>query len=201
LIKIGLYSTRAVAYNHVMSRRTLAGLAWAAAFAALVLAGSGTARPSAIPLRGTVWVKPFDLSTHCGATSVSARLLRVRCVQFGTYVGKPQRAGASYGWTWDLPVDSAGHTTGPATEHATLILSFKDGGQLHLSLAGKQTVVGHPTATKATAVTNGTWKVTKGTARFVGTHGTGGYTFRTGRTNSESLFSVARVELSGSLTS
>src|SRR5262245_22462262 len=102
-------------YKHGMSRRTTFVLVCALAFAALVVAGSGSARPSAIALRGIVSVKPFDLSSHCGARSLSAKQLEVRCVQFGTYAGTPARAGASYGWTWDMPVNRAGHVTGPAT--------------------------------------------------------------------------------------
>jgi len=38
-----------------------------------------------------------------------------------------------------------------------------------------------------------------GTEAFVGRHGKGRYTFKAARTNSESLFSVAEVKLSGSI--
>jgi hypothetical protein len=175
-------------------------LAFSLALACLALAGGGAARPGAIGFKGTAKIKSFDVTKHCGAKSVNSKLLRVRCVRSGTYAGDPAPANVNLGWTWDLPVNAAGHTTGPATEHATLIFNFGGAGLLYLSLVGKQTIVGEVTATKATAITRGTWKVTKGTAAFLGRHGKGTYTFKTGRTNSESVFSVAELKLSGSLT-
>jgi hypothetical protein len=168
--------------------------------ASLAFTGAGATGTKAIAFKGTAKIKSFDVTKHCGAKSVNSRLLRVRCVRGGTYSGAPAPANVSFGWTWDLPVDAAGHTTGPATERATLIFNFGGAGLLYVSLVGKQSVVGEVTATKATAVTRGTWRVTKGTAAFAGRHGKGTYAFRTGRTNSESVFSIARLELSGSLT-
>ena len=123
----------------------------------------------------------------------------MRCAQYGAFTGQPAPANANYGWSWDLPTNASGQTTGPATENGTLILNFGSPGLLYLSLAGKQKVIGTTTATKAAAVTTGTWTITRGTAGFTGRHGTGTYTFRTARSGSESLFSVARIGLRGSI--
>jgi hypothetical protein len=180
--------------------RLPAALAVALALTTLALAGSGSARTTTIALKGTATLKPFDVTQHCGASTVSRKLLRVRCFQSGRFVGLPAPGGASFSWTWDLPTDRNGHTTGPASEHGTLILNFGAPGRIFFALGGRQAVVGTATATRATAVTQGTWKVTKGTARFVGMEGTGVYTFKTGRTDSESLFSIAELRLSGSIT-
>jgi hypothetical protein len=181
--------------------RPPAALALVLVLGGLVFAGGGAAKPAVtIAFKGTATLRPFDVTRHCGATSVSAKLLRVRCFQAGRFVGVPAPGGASFSWTWDLPTDRNGHTTGPATEHGTLILNFGAPGRIFFALGGQQAVVGDATATRATAITQGTWKVTKGTKRFVGKHGTGVYTFKTGRTDSESLFSIAELRLSGSIT-
>jgi hypothetical protein len=176
-----------------------------AAFAVLVcvvlaLVATGTARSAAITLKGVATIKPFDVTKNCGGSAVSKKLFRVRCTQFGTFSGQPSAAGASLGWTWDLAVGPNGSTTGHGTERATLILNFGAPGLLYLSLAGKQAPVGKGTPTRASALTKGTWTVTKGTAGFTGRNGKGTYTFKTARTGSRTVFSVAQLSLSGTLT-
>jgi hypothetical protein len=163
----------------------------------LVPAGGGAAGSPSIQFDGTATIRPFDVTKACGAKSLSAKLLRVRCAQLGKFAGEPAPANVDFGWTWDLPTDASGHTTGAATERGTLILNFGAPGLLYLSLAGKQRIVGPTTPIRATAVTKGTWTITRGTAGFVGRHGSGTYT--AGRTSSESVFSVARLKLSGSI--
>jgi hypothetical protein len=167
---------------------------------AAALAVTGAATPAAVPFEGTATIKPFDVTKNCGGSSVSKKLFRVRCTQFGTFQGQAGAAGASLGWTWDLAVAANGNTTGYGTERATLILNFGTPGLLYLSLAGSQAPVGKGTPTSAAALTKGTWTVTKGTAAFAGRHGKGTYTFRTARTGSRTVFSVARLSLSGNLT-
>ena len=169
------------------------------AVAVLLPAGGGAAAPK-IAFTGTAALRPFDVTKVCGAKSVSAKLLRVRCAQLGTFKGQPAPANVDYGWTWDLPTNTSGQATGPATEHGTLVLNFGTPGMLYLSLAGKQKVIGRTTPTRASAVTRGTWTITRGTSGFAGRHGKGTYTFRTARNGSESLFAVARITLEGSIT-
>jgi hypothetical protein len=183
-----------------LTARAIAAVVCVAAAAALAPAGGGAARSASIPFRGTATIAPVDVTKACGATSVSAKLLRVRCAQLGRFAGRPAPANVSFGWTWDLPTDSGGNPTGPATERATLILNFGTPGLLYLSLAGKQRVIGKTTATRAKAVTNGTWTITKGTEAFVGRHGKGTYTFTATRNGSANVFSVAKVALSGAIT-
>jgi hypothetical protein len=131
--------------------------------------------------------------------AASKTVLRIRCAQFGTYQGKPSAAGASLGWIWQLALDAKGFTTGLAKETGTLILNFGPPGLLYLSLDGKQRPVGKATAKSARGLTRGTWTVAKGTAGFTGRRGHGTYTFETARTNSKTVFSVARLELDGSI--
>jgi hypothetical protein len=188
-------------YNRSVSVRLVAVIACALASAALVpAAGGGRATTPRITFAGTVTLKPFDVTKACGAKSLSAKLLRVRCAQYGAFAGEPAPANVNYGWSWDLPTNASGQTTGPATEHGTLILNFGAPGLLYVSLAGKQRVIGRTTATRATAVTTGTWTISKGTSGFTGRHGNGTYTFRTARSGSESVFSVARINLDGSIS-
>jgi hypothetical protein len=166
---------------------------------AVLLPAGGAAATPKIAFSGTATLRPFDVTKACGAKSVSAKLVRVRCVQLGTFRGEPAPARVNYGWTWDLPTNASGRTIGPATEHGTLILNFGAPGMLYLSLAGKQRIVGRTTAKNAAAVTTGTWTITKGTSGFVGRNGRGTYTFRTARTDSENVFGVAQVRLRGSI--
>ncbi len=164
------------------------------------VAGGAAARSAAIPFKGTAAIKPFDITKNCIATSLSSKRLRVRCVQLGKFAGMPGPANTRFGWIWDVPVDANGFTTGPATERGTLILNFGAPGLLYLSLAGKQAPVGKGTPTRVAALSKGTWAITRGTAGFVGRHGTGSYTFKTARAGSKTVFSVAQLKLSGSIT-
>jgi hypothetical protein len=185
-----------------LTPRALALAAGALALGALALAGGGAARPAAgIPFEGTVTLKAFDVTKRCGRVAGgSKQALRVRCAQLGAYAGVPSPAGASYDWTWDLEVDAKGFTTGRAAERGKVTLNFGAPGYLYLSLTGAQTPVGRTTATSARGLTRGTWTISKGTAAFVGRHGKGTYRFTTARTNSKSVFSVAKLVLSGSIT-
>jgi hypothetical protein len=180
--------------------RGLAALACIASSVALLAAGGASAAGPSIPFKGTATLKPLDTAKACGAKIVSAKVWRVGCSQLGSFTGQPSQANVNYGWTWDFPTDAKHNPIGPATEHGTLILNFGSPGLLYLSMAGKQHVVGKTTATSATAITTGTWAITKGTAAFVGRHGKGTYTFKTVRKNSANVFSLAQLKLNGSIT-
>jgi hypothetical protein len=168
-----------------------------AACAALVLPGTGAAAlPAPIVVKGTVTLDAFDVKECRWGGTKTATV--VGCTVYGAYTGLPGPAGAGYGWVWTVPDPVYGKGR-HSSEHGTLVLNFGPLGGVSLSLAGKQKPVGTQTAVHAKVATTGTWRMTKGTSNLADAHGRGTYTYTVIRNGSNSVFSVARLRLSGTI--
>jgi hypothetical protein len=169
-----------------------------AACVALVLSGTGAAAlPASIVVKGTVTLEAFDVTKECKWSGTKTATV-VGCTVYGAYTGLPGLAGAGYGWIWNVPAFAKGGRYG--SERGTLVLNFGSLGGVSLSLTGKQKPVGKQTTAHAKVATTGTWTMTKGTSNLAGAHGKGTYRYLIVRTGSQTVFSVARLDLSGTIS-
>lgn len=179
-----------------------AAVAFVIVAAALVSAASTPAaatKRAPIRLSGTTTLQAVNVQQHCRfSRGPTAAVLIADCTQFGTYAGKPGRAGAAYGWRWELEVGANGTTTGFAPETGELALNFGARGILRVKTKGRQEPVGTPDANHAQGRTTGTWAYKSGTKLFAKRKGTGTFTFDTERTGPDT-FQVARIAIRGTL--
>jgi len=182
--------------------RFLASLVVLAAVAAAA-AGPGQGRGSSA-LSATVTLKPFNPQQVCkfspfrlkkaiGPMPVGTKTLVAQCGPVhGTVIGSSKAVDAAYNWNWYLQIGPNGKTTGLAGEYGALTLVESGGTTVQVLTTGLQAPVGPQTSTHAKGLTTGTWRAT-------GAHtGSGTYTFTTERTGS--TFTVARLQLKGSIS-
>ena len=177
-----------------------AGVVLAVAGGLVVAASAGGATRPPIQLNGTATFQQIVIPQRCSFSTNSTRtILYAACTQIGAFAGRPARAGASYGWRWDLEVGTDGRTTGNGPEVGELAFNFGTKlGILRVTTRGQQAPVGTPDANHAVGKTTGTWRYKSGTKRFAKRRGTGTYTFDTERTGPDT-FQVARITLRGTL--
>lgn len=144
----------------------------ACAVSAAAVSASSLAAPAAVPIDGTVVLKPI---TFKSCKSVSGKLkgrqvTQIQCTSTGTLTGRPRLGGVGSGWLWTQ------YPSGKATETANVGINFGN-GIVNLALTGSVKVIGTSTPQAGHAVTTGTWKLKSGTRAYKGLAGTGTYTF------------------------
>ena len=166
--------------------------------ASLVFTGAGGAAGTAsIVVKGTVTLSAFDVTKACKWHTTNTAT-QMGCTVYGSYAGLPGSGRAGYGWIWNVPVSYTAQGR-YGFERGTLVLGLGTLGGVSLSLTGKQKPVGKQTTAHARVMTTGTWTMTKGTSALAGKHGKGAYTYTVVRTGSATVFSIARLVLTGSI--
>ncbi len=116
---------------------------------------------------------------------------------FGTYVGKPSRAGASIGWKWKLAMAN-GIPTGRGTEAATVKLNFGGGKLVELSLKGQLSPVGKQSRDRGKTTSKGTCKI-RSAKGFGKKRSAKPCTYRLSVTRNGSSYSPIVLRVSGAL--